>query len=77
MTNSLVKQLSEIAEEYKRKQVKGEIKVSIDKFVKMFEERLPVYKDTPKDNRVIFPNEFLNDLLGLMAQELSIPEYIL
>jgi hypothetical protein len=51
--------------------------VGVDRFYKMFVDRRPVYREPLKDNRVIFPNEYLNDLLTLMAEELSIPEYIL
>lgn len=49
----------------------------MEKFTKSFLDRMPSYKEPLKDNRVIFPNEFLGDLLTLMAEELSIPEYIL
>lgn len=76
-TRSIVRQLSEMSEEYKRKQSKPSISIGVDKFYKMFLERLPIYKEPLKDNRVIFPNEFLKDLLTLMAEELSIPEYVL
>lgn len=77
VTKSLVKQLSEMADEYKRKQTKPDIKISVDKFYRLFLDRLPVYKEPLRDNRVVFPNEFVNDLLTLMTEELSIPEYIL
>lgn len=42
----------------------------------MFFERYPAYRQKIAHD-TIFPNEFLDDLLKVMAEELSIPEYVL